>query len=79
MRDRQKIIVGISLAVAVGVIVYLTLKTKETKTIKKLERLDRIAEEGYETAGDILYPLKASPLTKIRSRYKARRKGRFTA
>ncbi|CAN5749299.1 hypothetical protein BH10BAC3_BH10BAC3_42590 [soil metagenome] len=36
------------------------------KHMKKQQRiLDRIADEGYETAHDILYPLKKSSIRKI--------------
>lgn len=32
---------------------------------KQQQILDQIADEGYETAHDILYPLKRSPIRKI--------------
>ena len=32
----------------------------KTKKDRMWERLDKIAEEGYETAADILYPLKGT-------------------
>jgi hypothetical protein len=55
MKNRDKILVGITAVAAIGLVVLLAGKVKRYKT---MERLDRIAEEGYETAGDILYPLK---------------------
>ncbi len=53
MKSRQIIIVGITSIVAIGLIVLLAGKTKKNRI---MQRLDRIAEEGYETAGDILFP-----------------------
>lgn len=53
MKNRQIIIIGITSIAAIGLIVLLAGKTKKNRI---MQRLDRIAEEGYETAGDILYP-----------------------
>jgi hypothetical protein len=54
MKDRNKLIIGItSLVVTVGLIIFLAGR-KQKKT--RLYRLERIADEGYETAGDILFP-----------------------
>ncbi len=55
MRNGQKITIGITAIAAVGVIIYVARKRRQKRIFT---RLDRIAEEGYETAGDILYPLK---------------------
>lgn len=53
MKSRQIIIVGITSIAAIGLIVLLAGKIKKHRI---MQRLDRIAEEGYETAGDILFP-----------------------
>lgn len=55
MSKRNNLIIGITSVAAIGLIIFLV------KTIKDellMERLDKIADEGYETAGDILYPTK---------------------
>lgn len=53
MKNRQIIILGITSIAAIGLLVLLSGKVKRHRI---MERLDKIAEEGYETAGDILFP-----------------------
>ena len=53
MKNRQIIIIGITSIAAIGLVILLAGRTKKHRI---LERLDKIAEEGYETAGDILFP-----------------------
>lgn len=60
MKNRQIIILGITSLAAVGLIVLLAGRTKRHRIS---EKLDKIAEEGYEFAEDILYPT-AKPLYK---------------
>lgn len=55
MRNREKLLIGITAVLAVGLAIFITGKTKKDRM---LQRLDKIADEGYETAADILYPLK---------------------
>ncbi len=55
---------GITSVLAVGLAIYIAGKTKKGRM---LDRLDKIAEEGYETAADILYPLKNPWIKKYRS------------
>ena len=57
MRKGDALLIGITSILALGLAIYLVGKTKRDRMF---ERLDKIAEEGYETAGDILYPLKGS-------------------
>lgn len=57
MKNRQIIILGITSIVAIGLAIILAGKTKKNKL---MERLDKIAEEGYEIAEDILYPTSKS-------------------
>lgn len=64
MKNRQILIIGITSVLAVGLAIYIAGKNKKGQM---MYRLDRIAEEGYETAADILFPLK-NPWTK---RYRA--------
>ena len=59
MTTKNKTLIGIAGLVAslttIGVIIYLSWK----KNVKKQqEMLDKVADEGYETAYDVLYPLK---------------------
>ena len=53
MKNRQIIILGITSIAAIGLVILLAGKTKKNRI---MERLDKIAEEGYEIAEDILYP-----------------------
>lgn len=55
MRNKEVVLIGITALLAVGLAVFIAGKTKKDRM---LQRLDKIAEEGYETAADILYPLK---------------------
>jgi hypothetical protein len=57
MRKGDKLLIGITSVLALGLAIYLVGKTKRDRM---WERLDKIAEEGYETAADILYPLKGT-------------------
>ncbi len=52
MKTRDKIILGVAAAAAVGLIVY----AKRRHNTKKM--LTQISDEGYETAHDVLFPSK---------------------
>ncbi len=60
MKNRHIIILGITSIAAISLVVLLGIRTKKHRT---MERLDKIAEEGYEIAEDILYP-SSKPLYK---------------
>jgi hypothetical protein len=60
MKHRQILIIGITSIALVGLVVLLAGKVKRHRI---LERLDKIADEGYELAEDILYPA-SKPLYK---------------
>ncbi len=65
MRNREKLLIGITTSVlAIGLAIYIVGKTKKDRMV---QRLDKIAEEGYETAADILYPLRGSWTKKYRA------------
>lgn len=49
----NRLIIGIATTLAVGVLSYLVIKKTQTQ---KQQRLVRVADEGYETAYDVLYP-----------------------
>jgi hypothetical protein len=53
MKKNEIIILGITSIVTIGLVVVLAGRTKKHRI---MERLERIADEGYETAGDILFP-----------------------
>jgi predicted nucleic acid-binding protein len=63
MRINKAILTGVIVVSAIGLIIYATQKnhTRRTERIR-----DEVAEEGYETAYDILYPLKAPRFKKYR-------------
>jgi hypothetical protein len=50
----RNLAIGIASTLAIGIVVYLVRRNKEEKIM-----LNKIADEGYETAEDILYPLKS--------------------
>jgi hypothetical protein len=54
MKLSRKILTGISFATIVGLVVYLVRRYKEAQRMS-----EQIAEQGYETAHDILFPLKS--------------------
>ena len=56
MKDRNKVITALIPAVALAAIAYLLVRKKIRKT--SFRKKERIADEGYETAGDILFPQK---------------------
>ena len=60
MKNRQILILSITSIAAISLVVLLAGRTKRHRI---LEKLDKIAEEGYELAEDILYPT-AKPLYK---------------
>ncbi|MEP7143147.1 MAG: hypothetical protein ABI707_09770 [Ferruginibacter sp.] len=51
MKLSQKVILGLAIVAAAGIIVYITKKRADTKLM-----LAQIADEGYETANDVLFP-----------------------
>ena len=53
---RKQIIVGISLIGLAGIVIYLSRRQK-TNLIKQ-HRAEQVAEHGYETAHDVLFPKK---------------------
>ena len=64
MKNKDKIIIAIASVAILGcAVVIFGLKRKSNI---KNERLDRIADEGYETAGDILYPITSKPRRRFR-------------
>lgn len=64
MRNGDKLLIGITSVLAISLAIYLVGKTKKDRM---WERLDKIAEEGYETAADILYPLKNPWIRRFRT------------
>jgi hypothetical protein len=67
MKKNENILIGFTSLAVVGLVILIVGKIKKTHRIK--ERLDRIAEEGYEFAADILYPLKNKTGNKWKSDY----------
>jgi hypothetical protein len=60
MKNRQIILLGMTSIAAIGLIILLAGRTKKQRI---MQRLDKIAEEGYEFAEDILFP-SSKPLYK---------------
>ena len=63
--SRKKIIAGISLLTVTGVVVYLWYRHR-TNLMNEL-KAEEVAEHGYETAHDILFPKKKRRIKKYRS------------
>lgn len=63
MKNRQILLIGITSVLAFGLTVFIAGKTKKGRMS---QRLDRIADEGYETAADILFPLKNPWIKRVR-------------
>ena len=53
MKTTKKIAVGISFAALVGLIIYWSRNSKKDREMR-----EQVAEHGYETAQDILFPRK---------------------
>jgi len=51
MKLSQKIALGITIFAAAGIVLYITKRRSNTKLM-----LNKISDEGYETANDVLFP-----------------------
>ena len=60
MKNNNKILISTITGLAIACAIILIVGKKKNITYKREQRLDRIAEEGYEFAADILYPLNES-------------------
>jgi len=67
MKNRDKILIGATTTLTVVSLVLLLVGKK--LVYKRNERLDRIAEEGYEFAADVLYPVQNKLRKKFKSEY----------
>ena len=63
MSKNSKAVIGVASLAAIGVFIYFRYNKK--KVIKENERLERVSDEGYEFAQDILFPLKRNPLKRF--------------
>lgn len=63
MRRKSIIILGATALVAVGTVLYLN-RVKKNRIVLRKQRYE-VAEEGYETAFDILYPEKKKRLSRF--------------
>ena len=61
MKTRNKIILATAAIAVTGLLVYAASRHKKTKRI-----LTEIADEGYETAPDVMFPGKATRNSKLR-------------
>ena len=62
--NRRQIIAGISLITLTGVIFYL--RRRHQANVVKALRAEQVAEQGYETAHDILFPKQKRRIKKHR-------------
>ena len=61
---KKKILAGIGLATVVGLIIYVVRRSKDSRS-KTKRMLEDIAEHGYETAHDVLFPEKKKGSRKV--------------
>lgn len=54
MKTRNTLMIGVATALMVGAVIYACRKRKENQE----QVLTAISDEGYETAHDILFPLR---------------------
>ena len=59
MKTSTKTMIGVAALAAVGLAIYVM--SREKRKEKTNSRLAHIADEGYETAHDVLYPNKFKP------------------
>ena len=64
MKATKKIIVGIGLITATGLIIYLIRRHKTN--LMDEQKAKEVAEHGYETAHDILFPKKNKRIRKYK-------------
>jgi len=64
MKTNKKLTISLAALALAGIAVYLVVKKQADD---EAEILDNVAEEGYETAHDILYPLKIQRKKKNRN------------
>jgi hypothetical protein len=58
-----KAFVGVASLAAIGTVLYVGYSRRKTRI--KEEKLERVSEEGYEFAEDVLFPLKQRPIRKF--------------
>jgi len=63
MSKNTKAIVSLATLTALGLVVFYQYNKKKNK--KEREMMERVAEEGYEFAHDVLYPLKRNRLKRF--------------
>lgn len=61
---QKRVIVGIGLITAAGIIIYL--RRRYRKNIINELKAEQVAEHGYETAHDILFPKKSRRIKRYR-------------
>ena len=61
---QKRVIVGIGLITAAGIIIYL--RRRYRKNIINELKAEQVAEHGYETAHDILFPKKGRRIKRYR-------------
>jgi hypothetical protein len=64
MKATKKVIAGIGLITVAGIIIYLRLRHK--KNIINELKAEQVAEHGYETAHDVLFPKRNKRIKKYR-------------
>ncbi|RYY48000.1 MAG: hypothetical protein EOO06_11480 [Chitinophagaceae bacterium] len=58
MKTSTKTMIGVAALAAVGLAIYVLTREKRQESC---DRLAHVADEGYETAHDVLYPNKYKP------------------
>lgn len=63
--DRKKIIAGISLLTLTGAIIYFWRRRQRIHAVDQL-KAEQVAEQGYETAHDVLFPKRGRRIKRYR-------------
>lgn len=63
MTTKNKAIIYVASLTTIGAIIFFSLKKHKDR--KKQQILEEVADEGYETAYDVLYPLKKNRIKRF--------------
>lgn len=63
MTTKNKVLIGVASLTTIGLVIYLSFKKQARKQQAQIS--ERVSDEGYETAYDVLYPLKKNRFGKL--------------
>jgi hypothetical protein len=63
MTTKNKALIGVASLTTLGVVIYLRYKMQAQRERQQIS--ERVADEGYETAYDVLFPLKKNKFRRL--------------